>query len=88
MIYQPITLFPKPPVRLTELPVGASGRVCAITGEANLCARLREIGFCEPTVIQRLSGHHTLLCQISNTRVALSSHAAEHIFVELIDDDV
>ena len=69
---------------LTELPVGATGRVCALSGEANFCARLRELGFCESAVIARVSGEKTLLCQLCNTRIALSDAAARHIVVELI----
>lgn len=71
-------------MRLTELPVGAAGRVCELSGEANVCARLREMGFCESAVIERVSGQRTLLCQICNTRIALSEGAAAHIVVELI----
>ena len=71
-------------MRLTELPIGASGRVCELAGEANVCARLREMGFCESAVIERVSGEKTLLCQLCNTRIALSSRAAQHIVVEFI----
>jgi ferrous iron transport protein A len=71
-------------MRLTELPVGASGRVCELSGEANVCARLREMGFCESAVIAKVSGEKTLLCQLCNTRIALSDRAAQHIVVELI----
>ncbi len=71
-------------MRLTELPVGATGRVCELSGEANVCARLREMGFCESAVIAKVSGEKTLLCQLCNTRIALSDTAARHIVVELI----
>jgi ferrous iron transport protein A len=69
---------------LTELPIGATGRVCALAGEPNVCARLRELGFCESAVIERISGRKTLLCQICGTRIALSDRTADHIVVELI----
>jgi ferrous iron transport protein A len=71
-------------MRLTELPVGATGRVCELAGEANVCARLREMGFCESAVIAKVSGEKTMLCQLCNTRIALSATAARHIVVELI----
>lgn len=71
-------------MRLTELPIGATGRVCELAGETNICARLRELGFCESAVIARVSGQKTLLCQLCNTRIALSDTAAQHIVVELI----
>ena len=69
---------------LTELPIGATGRVCALAGEPNVCARLRELGFCESAVIERISGKKTLLCQICGTRIALSERTADYIVVELI----
>jgi len=71
-------------MRLTELPVGSSGRVCELSGQPDLCQRLRELGFCESAVIQKVSGQRTLLCQLCGTRIALSDRAAEHVLVELI----
>jgi ferrous iron transport protein A len=72
-------------VRLTDLPVGAAGRICDLEGEANVCARLREIGICESAVIERISGKHTLLCQLCGTRIALSDSAAKYIMVERLN---
>jgi ferrous iron transport protein A len=69
---------------LTELPIGATGRVWALAGETNVCARLRELGFCESAVIEKISGQKTLLCQLCGTRIALSDRTASHILVELV----
>lgn len=69
---------------LTELPAGMAGRVCELTAQSDICQRLREMGFCESAVIERVSGQHTLLCQVCGTRIALSDRAAKHIVVELI----
>jgi ferrous iron transport protein A len=71
-------------MRLTELPVGAAGRVCELAGQPVLCQRLREIGFCESAVIEKIYGQKTLICQLCCTRIALSDRAAQHIVVELI----
>lgn len=71
-------------MRLTELPNGAAGRVCVLDGHIELCQRLREMGVGETVIIERLSGNGTLLCQISQTRIALSEGAAQHIIVELV----
>ena len=71
-------------VRLTELPVGASGRVCELEGQPDTCQRLRELGFCESAVVEKVSGQRTLLCQLCGTRIALNERAARHILVELI----
>lgn len=69
---------------LSELPNGAFGRVCTLQGESAVCSRLREMGFCESAVIERISGEKTLLCQLCGARIALSDRAANHIVVELI----
>ncbi len=69
---------------LTELPVGAAGRVCELDGQPELCQRLREIGFCESAVIEKIAGEKTLICLLCSTRIALSDRAAQHIVVELI----
>jgi ferrous iron transport protein A len=79
----PNRLLP-PRMRLTELPVGAAGRVCELAGQPEVCQRLREMGFCESAVIQKVSGQRMLLCQLCGTRIALSDRAADHIVVELI----
>jgi ferrous iron transport protein A len=69
---------------LTELPVHTAARVWALDGEIGVCSRLREMGFCESAVIERVSGEKTLLCQLCGTRIALSDRAAAHILVELV----
>jgi ferrous iron transport protein A len=71
-------------MRLAELPNGAAGRVCELIGHVEFCQRLREMGVGESIIIERVSGHGTLLCQISNTRIALSDGAAQQIIVELV----
>lgn len=67
---------------LTDLPVGESARVCALEGGADACQRLREIGFGESAVVEKISGEGTLLCRVCGTRIALSDRAARHILVE------
>lgn len=71
-------------MRLTEMPNGAAGRVCALEGQPEVCQRLREMGFGESAIIERVSGQGTLLCLVSNTRIALSAGAAEQIVIEII----
>jgi ferrous iron transport protein A len=69
---------------LTDLPVGAAGRVCELSGQAEFCQRLREMGVCESAIIEKISGRGTLLCQLCNIRIALSDRAARHIVVEVM----
>lgn len=72
---------------LSELPAGGSGRVTNLDGKADLSQRLREMGFCESAVIQKIAGKHMLICQLCGTRVALSNRAARNIMVEPIRGD-
>lgn len=81
---QPATNHSQARMLLTELPVGAAGRVYELAGKAEVCQRLREMGFCESAVIEKVSGARTLLCQLCGTRIALSDRAAAHVVVELI----
>jgi ferrous iron transport protein A len=72
-------------MRLSDLESGEKGRVTNLQGEANLCSRLREMGFCESAVVEKVSGNYTLLCQVCGTRVALNGQVAKNIVVEKID---
>jgi ferrous iron transport protein A len=67
---------------LCQLPAGGVGRVCELTGDAQFCQRVREMGFGESTFVTKVSGTGTILCQVNGTRVALSHGAAKNIVVE------
>lgn len=67
---------------LCQLPTGAVGRVCSLTGDIHFCQRVREMGFGESACVTKVSGTTTILCQVSGTRIALSHAAASHILVE------
>ena len=69
---------------LCQLPAGALGRVCSLTGDADFCQRVREMGFCESSFVTKISGNGTILCQVSGTRIALSHSAAKNILVEQV----
>ena len=71
-------------MKLSELPAGATGRVCELSGKDEICQRLREMGFCESALVDKISGRHPLLCQLCGMRIALSPNAAQHIVVELL----
>ena len=75
--------MPSPePMPLCQLPAGATGRVCSLTGDIHFCQRVREMGFGESSCVTKVSGTTTILCQVSGTRIALSHAAASHILVE------
>lgn len=67
---------------LNELPEGVQGRVAELSGKTDFCQRLREMGFCESSVIQKIGGRDMLICQLCGGRVALSDRAARQILVE------
>lgn len=69
---------------LCQLPVGATGRVCAINGDDDFCQRIREMGFSEATLVTKITGSTTSLCHVNGTRIALSHAAAMNILVERI----
>jgi ferrous iron transport protein A len=71
-----------PRLPLCQLPAGAMGRVCAITGEASFVQRLREMGLGEAALVRKVSGTTTILCQVNGTRIALNHDAARGIMVE------
>lgn len=72
-------------IPLSRLPSGRAARVSRLEGEAGVCQRLREIGFCESAVISRVGGEHALVCQVCGTRVALHRLLAERIHVEPLE---
>lgn len=69
---------------LCQLPAGALGRVRELTGNAEFCQRVREMGFGEAAFVTKISGTNTILCQVNGTRLALSHAAAKNILVEPI----
>jgi ferrous iron transport protein A len=69
---------------LNKLPAGVPGRVAELNGQDETCQRLREMGFCESAVIQRVSGTDMTICQVCGTRIALSGRLARQIIVRPI----
>lgn len=69
-------------IPLCQLASGAVGRVCELTGDAQFCQRVREMGFGESAYVTKVSGTGTILCQVNGNRIALSHGAAQNILVE------
>ncbi len=67
---------------LCQLPAGGIGRVLSLTGDAAFCQRVREMGFGERTLVTKISGSATVLCQVNGCRIGLSHQAASQILVE------
>jgi ferrous iron transport protein A len=58
------------------------GRVRELTGDADFCQRVREMGFGESAFVTKIGGSGPFICQVNGTRVALSHGAAMQIVVE------
>jgi len=67
---------------LCQLPAGALGRVRELTGDADFCQRVREMGFGESAFVTKVAGAGPFICQVNGTRIALSHSAAMRILVE------
>lgn len=67
---------------LCQLPAGAMGRVRELTGNADFCQRVREMGFGESAFVTKVGGNGPFICQINGTRIALSHSAAMCVLVE------
>jgi ferrous iron transport protein A len=67
---------------LCQLTAGTMGRVCQLTGDAQFCQRVREMGFGESSRVTKVSGSGTILCSVNGNRIALSHDAAKNILVE------
>ena len=61
---------------------GLAVRVRKLLAAPEVAHRLREIGFCEGSVIKLLSSQANLICLVCNARLALSYALAESILVE------
>lgn len=61
---------------------GASVRVLKLEGKPEVTCRLREMGFCENSVIRCVQSGAACICQIQHARVGLSSQLAGQIVVE------
>ena len=71
---------------LVDLPAGVPSRVTGLNGQAEFSQRLREMGFCESAVVQKIAGNQMVICELCGTRVALSDRVAGDIQVEPIRD--
>jgi ferrous iron transport protein A len=71
-----------PLLPLCQLPAGSLGRVRELTGDADFCQRVREMGFGESAFVSKIGGSGPFICQVNGTRIALSHSAAMCILVE------
>ncbi len=66
---------------LTQVPTGKTVRIECLNGEEGACQRLREMGFCEQSVVQKIAQSGALICKVCDSKVIISKKLAENIIV-------
>lgn len=67
---------------LSRVQSGVAVRIKQLCAAPEIQNRLREIGFCEDQVIKLVTGRNNFICQICNSRLAISEKLAQLILVE------
>src|SRR5215469_14321349 len=67
---------------LSRVQAGVAVRIKQLCAAPEVQNRLREIGFCEDHIIKLLTSHANFICQVCETRLAISEQLAKIIMVE------
>ena len=67
---------------LSRIDTGVAVRIKQLSASPEVTHRLREMGFCEEQKIRLLSRQSSLICQVCNARLGISTRLAEKILVE------
>jgi Fe2+ transport system protein FeoA len=67
---------------LNRVQVGVAVRIKQLCAAPEIQSRLRELGFCEDQIIKLLTSRNNFICQVCNTRLAISDQLAKIILVE------
>ncbi len=70
--------------KLTEAPAGTRLRIECLHGEHGVCERLREMGFCEKSEVEKIADSGTLICKVCDAKVILSKGLAQNVMVKHI----
>lgn len=62
--------------------IGVAVRIRKLCAAPEMQERLREIGLCEDQVIKLITNRTNFICQVCNSRLALSQQLAQLIMVE------
>ena|SRR6266581_8575116 len=73
---------------LNQVKAGIAVRVKQLCASPGLTDRLREIGFCEESVVKLVTSQSNIICLVCNTRLALSQQVAQAILVEPVVDRI
>lgn len=61
---------------------GIAVRIKQLRAPEEMSQQLREIGFCEDQIIRLVTSQANFICQVCNSRLAISAELAKLIFVE------
>ena len=67
---------------LSRVKAGVAVRIRQLCAAPEVQSRLRELGFCEDHIIKLLTSQANFICQVCNTRLAISEQLAKIIMVE------
>lgn len=70
-----------PQPSLSQVPAGHSVRILRLSGDDGVIHRLREMGFTESAVINKIADSGAIICKVAQARVAISKKLAQNIFV-------
>jgi ferrous iron transport protein A len=69
-------------ITLKDVRVGETAVIESLRGEPSVCQRLREMGFCESSVVQKLADSGALICKVCETKIIISKKLANNIIVK------
>ncbi len=67
--------------KLSEASTGSPLQIKCLSGEEGTCQRMREMGFCESSVVEKISDSGALLCKVCDSKVVISKDLAQNIIV-------
>ena len=67
---------------LSRVRAGVAVRIRKLCATPEMQERLREIGLGEDQIVKLLTSHTNFICQVCNTRLAISAQLAQLIMVE------
>ena len=67
---------------LNLIRAGMAVRIKQLRASEEMSQRLREIGFCEEQIIRLVTSQTNIICQVCNSRLAISADLAQMILVE------
>lgn len=67
---------------LSRIKAGTAVRIKQLSASPDMSQRLREIGFCEEQIIRLVTSQSNFICQVCNSRLAISADLAQLILVE------